>query len=452
MNKITHLIMLTCGALALAACSDPVSLASAGTVTAAASAAPIKCGTGFVRQGSRCVAVAPTPTPTPAPAPTPTPTPTPTPAPAPVPQTLPTTALAGNAPIVDNFDTASGLQTAPTYTHPPSTEEIGAFRVVCSSGQLLADDPIKLPGQPGKSHLHQFFGNTGTSASSTYESLRTTGGTTCGDPNYPINRTSYWMPAMLDGAGNAVKPDFLNAYYKQVPAGSPLCIIRAPSGLCVGLPHGIKAIFGYDNATGKGGPMDANTMDYWAFKFECWTTPTSGVAAVSPPDGQHFTNIADVVKAGCPSGAGLIVYFAVPGCWDGVNLDSADHRSQLSYGTPETGGQVCPIDHPYLITPWQGHIHFTTDANFVAGRWHLSSDEMIPGFVVGPTSPVKAGMSLHFDYWEAWSPTIQAIWQQFCIDGHLTCSGGDLGNGQQIRGTDGDTLPPRHQLVPVPAM
>jgi hypothetical protein len=86
---------------------------------------------------------------------------------------------------------------------------------------------------------------------------------------------------------------------------------------------------------------------------------------------------------------------------------------------------------------------FTTDDNFVAGKWHLSSDEMVPG--------AKAGSTLHFDYFEAWSPTIKNDWFRNCIDKHLTCASGDLGNGMQMK----DAGVPaggwtRHQLVPVP--
>ena len=39
------------------------------------------------------------------------------------------------------------------------------------------------------------------------------------------------------------------------------------------------------------------------------------------------------------------------------------------------------------------------------------SDEMVTG--------MKRGATFHLDYWEAWSPTVKAAWQQFCIDGHL---------------------------------
>ena len=53
------------------------------------------------------------------------------------------------------------------------------FVSVCRFSHRNQDDVIIYPGQPGKSHLHQFFGNTGTNANSNYQSLRTTGGSTC---------------------------------------------------------------------------------------------------------------------------------------------------------------------------------------------------------------------------------------------------------------------------------
>ena len=54
---------------------------------------------------------------------------------------------------------------------------------------------------------------------------------------------------------------------------------------------------------------------------------------------------------GCPIGAQLIVLTGSPDCWDGVNLDTADHRSHLVYGTgTDYGpGRVCDAAHPYVI-------------------------------------------------------------------------------------------------------
>ena len=46
------------------------------------------------------------------------------------------------------------------------------FVVTCTFSHRLADDPIVFPGQPGMSHLHDFFGANTTNAFSTYDSLR----------------------------------------------------------------------------------------------------------------------------------------------------------------------------------------------------------------------------------------------------------------------------------------
>src|SRR5215210_4308885 len=96
-------------------------------------------------------------------------TPTPPPPPA---TTVVATSLAGEADIADNFDASTWLE-AGEGPHA-SPDEVGAFRFSCLPGHIARDDPIVYPGQPGKSHLHQFFGNTDTDANSTYQSLRTT--------------------------------------------------------------------------------------------------------------------------------------------------------------------------------------------------------------------------------------------------------------------------------------
>jgi hypothetical protein len=342
--------------------------------------------------------------------------------------TPPPAAVEGEAAIADNFNTNAALE--PSAIPDQSNEPRGAFRMSCNPGQLLHDDPLLFPNQPGASHLHQFWGNTGTNAFSTYQSLRTTGDTTCGAAGAPVNRTAYWMPAMLDGAGHAVKPDSIQIYYKQTPLGSAGC--RLPVAItCVGLPNGIKLVFGYNMKTGLGGTLGS---DYYHMHYECWTDDLG-----TPALNGGFTTISGLVQAGCKAGNRLAIIFAVPACWDGKNLGSPDMRAHMSYGTEETGGQYCPADHPYAISAWQGTVRFTTDDNFAKGLWHLSSDEMVPG--------APAGSTLHFDYFEAWSPAIKAKWQANCIDGHLTCADGQLGDGTHIKTI---TPQPFHQLVPIP--
>jgi hypothetical protein len=101
----------------------------------------------------------------------------------------------GLAAISDNFTYANGLEGADTpATAGDSPDEVSSFRFYCGNGQLRKDDPMVSRGKPGTAHMHFFIGNTGTNAYSTYTSLSTSGGTTCGDPKYPIMRASYWAP------------------------------------------------------------------------------------------------------------------------------------------------------------------------------------------------------------------------------------------------------------------
>ncbi len=354
---------------------------------------------------------------------------------------LPPGSTAIPADVADNFVTATGLQPYQQGGSTPGGEPVGAFRITCRPGQLLKDDPVVSPGKPGVAHLHQFAGSKGTNAFTTYATLRTVGGTTCGTDAAPVNRSAYWFPAMLDGAGNVVLPDYFNIYYKQLPKTNSNCLMRSAG--CVPLPNGLKFIAGYD--------MARMANDGAQLYFECWH---DDITSTSVPGTGRTRTLDALVKQGCPAGALVIAQIVSQECWDGKNADSADHRSHVAYndgtgvnvGDQNGGGQRCPKGW-YLIPDIFVRMVFTTDANFVAGKWRLSSDDMLAQMT---GQPVAAGTTLHFDYMEGWSPTVKAMWQQNCIDGHLSCSGGALGNGQEIKGSG---PPPggwvRHQLVPL---
>jgi hypothetical protein len=365
--------------------------------------------------------------------------------------------MMGAAAIADNFDSASGIEltaygSAENGTlaanrgglPPASPDPNGSFRILCRPGHINRDDPIVFPGQVAASHLHQFWGNTGTNANSTYENLRTTGQSTCANTGKgPVNRTAYWMPAMLDGAGNVVKPDLIQNYYKREPTTSPRCTSRG--NICVPYPNGLRFIFGYDMKTGTQGILDENTPFYWMNAYVCQTADGQGDAVAG-----KWRTLAATVAAGCPSGARLVIGFTAPNCWDGKNLDSPDHRSHLSWATRYyIDGYQCPATHPYLIPNFGGHIDYTTDANFVAGKWKLSSDEHATHLAGG--APVAAGSTLHFDYFEAWSPTIKARWEKGCLQNHKSCNLGDLGDGWSIAYEPAGNRP-THQLVPLSSL
>jgi hypothetical protein len=167
----------------------------------------------------------------------------------PPPGDVPSPSLAGQAPIASNFDPMTELQTSAL---PDSgAPDLGAFRFMCGPGQVSRDDPIVYPGQPGKSHLHQYFGNTLANANSTYGSLRTTGQSTCMSE---VNRSGYWVPALLDGKGNVIRPDTVSIYYKRWPDTDFHCNsqggyptkFNVEGADCLTLPSGLRFIYGYN--------------------------------------------------------------------------------------------------------------------------------------------------------------------------------------------------------------
>jgi hypothetical protein len=296
---------------------------------------------------------------------------------------------------------------------------VGAFRFICNPAHLSNDDPIVYPGQPGKAHLHQFFGNTAANAHSTYESLRTTGESTC---NSPLNRSAYWMPAMMNGKGQVVRPDYVSIYYKRFPKSSPECdpASAAAVGICRSLPRGLRMVFGFNMATGR---YDNDRRWPAAAYYTC-------DGATARPG--HYNTITEAA-ANCPSAPnpdgsynkfGAVI--SAPECWDGKNLDSPDHRSHMSYSQLDaTGKHRCPSTHPYLLPSFTMSVAYTIDAD--KDGWHLSSDVM-PGM---PAMP--AGSTFHADWFGAWDDQIMQIWTEHCIDKLLNCSGADLGNGKQMK-------------------
>ncbi|MFT3852379.1 MAG: DUF1996 domain-containing protein [Ilumatobacteraceae bacterium] len=275
-----------------------------------------------------------------------------------------------------------------------ASEPTGNFRTICSFSHFAYDDPIVYPNQPGKSHLHMFFGNTGTNASSTYESLRSSGDGSC--QGGILNRSGYWTPALYNAAGNLLIPDYITVYYKgNGPSAAQIQTIRP-------FPEGLKMIAGYN--------MDnPNQADSTRFTWTCETTQ----------------NPAQTIPS-CPAGERIGVRLAFPPCWDGVNLDSTDHRSHMAYGTYDTTGVWhCPTGYPVLLPEYSIGIWYANDGN--SANWYLSSDRM-----AGMTH--ANGTTFHADWFGAWDPTTIQTFVTNCIDALRNCIDGELGNGTQLVG------------------
>ena len=210
---------------------------------------------------------------------------------------------------------------------------------------------------------------------------------------------------MIDASKNVIKPAEWAIYYKRYPVTSPLC--QQQGDACVPVPAGLRFIFGYDMVTKT--PATGSLF---------WQCVSNNGNTITNPMSPTMT----AALAGCPVGAQLEARMEAPDCWDGVRLDSPNHRDHVAFGNYDTGVYRCPAGYPKVMPQFTLGAFWTVTAS--ASTWTLSSDEM------AMTAP---GGSFHSDFFSAWDPTVEQLWTTNCIDKLLNCSGGDLGNGQQLR-------------------
>ncbi len=344
-----------------------------------------------------------------------------------IPDPVETSSIDGLPDVPSNFDRTEQVQVSQNPVGAATEGLIGAFRFICQPGHLNWDDPIVYPGMVGGSpHLHQWFGNSLGNAKSTFKSLRTGGKSSCMGP---LNRSAYWMPAMYDGVGQVIRPDYISIYYKRIPKSSPECGIGG--ALCLAIPRGLRYIFGYDmKRIGEKQPQ--NQIFHW----KC----------VTPDNRTRGALTTRFDQVDCPPGNTLMVTLASPDCWDGRNLDSKDHRSHIVHQRTNSGSgrYTCPQSHPYLIPQFTIGAAFSVMDGEDIASWYLSSDRM-PGM---PELP--PGASFHADWYGAWDDETLKTWTVNCIDKTLSCSAGQLGDGTIMRRPEGYGLTARPRLVPIP--
>ena len=147
---------------------------------------------------------------------------------------------------------------------------------------------------------------------------------------------------MMNGKGKVVRPDLMAMYYKRFPKGSPSCM-RNGEDVCREMPKGLRLIMGYN--------MSTNDKSH-AAQYRC----IGGAGGDSPV---LFPTIAQAA-ATCQMDQQLTMVLDAQICWDGVHLDSADHRSHMAYPVPDDSGQApCPITHKYMIPFLHMAINYT---------------------------------------------------------------------------------------------
>jgi len=239
----------------------------------------------------------------------------------------------------------SGATTTPTI--PPGAVRVAEFLADCPASHRLPDDPIVFPNLPGASHMHSFFGSEVTNAFSTVNDLMNAN-SNC---NPSIDKSAYWIPTFYNN-NVPVEPTTGVFYYLGEGVSDALIAQTQP------FPVGLRIVAGNAKATGPGD----NTIARWS---------CLGAGEVNPS--------TDFVT--CPAGSMLESYLDFPHCWDGRNLDSADHKSHMAYPV----GNACPASHPVVVPKLRQVMRYPVTGNPAGFR--LAS---------GP------GYTMHGDFFNAW--------------------------------------------------
>jgi hypothetical protein len=228
----------------------------------------------------------------------------------------------------------------------------GKFSNVCFYSGTNNDDAIIFPRQPGKSHQHDYIGAENVDANSTLQTLQA-GTTNC---EIKEDLAAYWVPTLLKGAmvhegmsmgGTPIHPSSITTYY-----------LSNGKEKVQPYPLGLKEIAGNAKATS---PDQAGKI--------AWGCSTSFPDQVTAPT--------------CPAKENLHVRVFFPDCWNGKDLDSADHVSHVAYSD---GKGKCPSGFPVPVPQLSLLVKYNTSG--------------------GPDISVSSGKtySMHGDFVNAWDP------------------------------------------------
>ncbi|KXJ95039.1 WSC domain-containing protein [Microdochium bolleyi] len=196
------------------------------------------------------------------------------------------------------------------------------WRLPCGSPLIVErSDPIVNPGVPS-GHSHTIMG--ANSFNFTMEGDFTSRAT-CTTCKVKEDMSNYWFPNLYfqgkDGSFTAVKQTggalvyYLQRQDKKDPEYS--------KGL-IAFPEGFRMLAGTPSLRSY-----SNTLEQRAVNYVCLGT-----------NEPHANNMPNV---NCPGGLRSQIVF--PSCWDGKNLDSANHKSHVAYPSAMDNG-FCPPTHP----------------------------------------------------------------------------------------------------------
>lgn len=322
------------------------------------------------------------------------------------------------------------------------------FRTNVDFSHMAPDDPIRNARDPGKSHLHCFFGAGSTNAYSTFKTLRnhalnsTAAGT-------DANGTAYWYPCPIvlnpygNGKNYAIKADFITVYY----VGDPAQMRTAAH-----IPIGLRYVLGFDmddqyawlqtilnSANAAQGYTRYTMTNPGTGRFQ--TQATYNCTGATPLTVSYIVNAdgSDPHAGTCASGAQYYIKITGPQCYDGTHLWSPGGYKHLIPSVWDTvaNNWTCPYNY-YRIPDLTLEITITQHGWTDRQRWALSSDIAYRAAKGLTAAQVPSGMTFHTDWMDGWDNAIRLIWENNCLGVEAQtpheCNNSQISSTQQLKG------------------
>ncbi|KAI0450492.1 WSC domain-containing protein [Xylaria acuta] len=296
-----------------------------------------------------------------------------------------------------------------------SAQDVGdTFTVNCQPLSVQRRDPIISFGSDTSDHVHAVIGGTAFGPSTTNQNAINSKATTC---DKILDRSIYWVPTLYhinsDGRYELVPFQGSAVYYQN-----RACDYQAGRTSCPSIKTNFAA------APPAGLRMISGNKDLRTFNNTDITQRAINHHCLGPIDQE--TNSLPVNH--CNTIRAQVTF---PPCWDGVNVDSADHKSHMAFpAIGDFNGGVCPQSHPKAIIQLFYEFNFDTskyaDRNFV--------------FAQGD----KTGYGFHGDFINGWTD------QTRLGNAHRTCTGAQGVNAPTCSLNVGSDGSPGHPSSQVP--
>ncbi|MFI7300618.1 DUF1996 domain-containing protein [Streptomyces sp. NPDC050121] len=240
---------------------------------------------------------------------------------------------AGNGPVASDFVDITKVQ-ANVKAKPRKNGQAsnGTFSVSCgvnANKNFNTDNVIVAPGVTnGAHHTHDYVGNQKINAFSSNNTFLQ-GGTSCQNKS---DLSSYYWPVLRLQNGTQEFDQNKDGGGKEGNVGKILTAKQAeikyvgsPTSKVVAMPQFLRIITG-DAKTTTNGLANANA--HWSCT--------------------GFENKVQLTEQYpiCPQGSSVVRSFAFQSCWDGKNIDSANHRSHVAFadanGNCQNGFKAIP--------------------------------------------------------------------------------------------------------------